>query len=141
MIAVDTNVLVYAHRPESPHHERAARALASLAGSRWAVPWACVHEFVAVVTNPRIFITPTPTTKAFAAMAAAQEGGAVFLAEAGDHLRRLEALVSTAGVTGPRTHDARVAAVCMGHGISELWTADRDFGYFPALRTRNPLVG
>ena len=61
-------------------------------------------------------------------MAAAREGGAVFLAEPGDHLGRLEDLLSA-------------AAVCIGHRICELWTADRDFGYFPTLRTRNPLVG
>jgi toxin-antitoxin system PIN domain toxin len=140
VIAVDTNVLVYAHRGDAPHHERAARALTSLAGSRWAVPWPCVHEFLAVVTNARIFTTPTPLATALAALDAAQAGGAVFLSEAGDHLRRLAELLDTSGASGPKVHDARIAAVCLGHGISELWTADRDFGYFPALRTRNPLV-
>ena len=90
MIAVDTNVLVYAHRVEAPHHERAAAALASLAGSRWAIPWACVHEFVAVVSNARVFTTATPTSKAFEELSAAQDAGAVFLAETNDHLARLE---------------------------------------------------
>jgi hypothetical protein len=37
-------------------------------------------------------------------------------------------------------HDARIAALCLQHGVSELLTADRDFSRFPALRTRNPLV-
>jgi uncharacterized protein len=37
-------------------------------------------------------------------------------------------------------HDARVAALCLAHGISELWSADRDFGRFPGVRVRNPLV-
>ena len=36
-------------------------------------------------------------------------------------------------------HDARVAALCIAHGVTELWTADRDFGRFPDLVTRNPL--
>jgi predicted nucleic acid-binding protein len=34
-----------------------------------------------------------------------------------------------------------IAALCLHHGVSELWTADRDFTRFPALRTHNPLVG
>ena len=140
MIAVDTNVLVYAHRVEAPHHERAAAAFASLAGSRWAIPWACVHEFVAVVTNARVFTTATPTSKAFEALSAAQDAGAVFLAETNDHLARLDGLLARSGATGPKVHDARIASVCLSHGVSELWTADRDFGYFPELRTRNPLV-
>jgi predicted nucleic acid-binding protein len=37
-------------------------------------------------------------------------------------------------------HDARVVAICLGNGVSALWSADRDFGRFPALRVRNPLV-
>jgi uncharacterized protein len=141
VIAVDTNVLVYAHRTEAPHHDRALRAVESLAGTRWAVPWACVHEFVAVVTNPRIFTTPTPVDEAVATMVAVRGAGAVFLSEAADHLQRLGDLLTAGGATGPKVHDARIASVCLGHGVSELWTADRDFGYFPALRTRNPLVG
>jgi predicted nucleic acid-binding protein len=44
------------------------------------------------------------------------------------------------GVVGNKVHDARVAAICLGHGVRELWSADRDFSYFPDVRTRNPLV-
>jgi predicted nucleic acid-binding protein len=42
--------------------------------------------------------------------------------------------------TGPKVHDARVAALCLQHGASELWTIDRDFSRFPGLKLRNPLV-
>jgi len=49
-------------------------------------------------------------------------------------------LLEAPGVVGPKVHDARVAAVCLGHGVEELWTADRDFSWFPELRTSNPLV-
>ena len=44
-------------------------------------------------------------------------------------------------VQGPVVHDARIASICIGHGVVELWTADRDFGRFPRLTVRNPLVG
>ena len=62
MIAVDTNILVYAHRADSPFHDRARLILESLAtGARaWAIPWPCAHEFFAVVTHPRIYKTATP---------------------------------------------------------------------------------
>ena len=43
-------------------------------------------------------------------------------------------------VQGPAVHDARVAAICIGHGVRELLTADRDYDRFPSLRRRNPLV-
>lgn len=43
-------------------------------------------------------------------------------------------------VAGGQVHDARIAALCRLHGVTELWSADRDFGRFPQLRVRNPLV-
>ena len=62
MIAVDTNVLVYAHREDSEWHERAEQVVRGLAegAATWAIPWPCVHEFLAITTHPRIFRTPTP---------------------------------------------------------------------------------
>jgi predicted nucleic acid-binding protein len=83
VIAVDSNLLVYAHRRDSPFHEAAGDAIRGLAESPapWAIPWPCIHEFLAIV-----------------------------------------------------------AAVCLHHGVRELWSADRDFSRFPELRVRNPLV-
>jgi predicted nucleic acid-binding protein len=49
-------------------------------------------------------------------------------------------LIAKARVSGPRVHDARVAALCLSHNVRELWTTDRDFSLFPALRVRNPLL-
>jgi len=62
MIAVDTNLLVYAHREDSPWHETAYARLADLAEARgpWAIPWPCLHEFLAIVTHPRLHNPPTP---------------------------------------------------------------------------------
>ena len=62
------------------------------------------------------------------------------LHETAGHIGELERLLSRGDVTGPRLHDARVAAICLTHGVSELWTADRDFSRLPALRTVNPLA-
>lgn len=143
MIAVDTNLLVYAHREESPHHHPARDALRGLAesGSRWGVPWPCVHEFLAVVTHPRVYAPPSPMPLAVRAMRdLAGLPGARLLGESERHLAVLADLLESSGATGARVHDARVAAICLTHGVSELWTADRDFSYFPELRTRNPLV-
>ena len=57
MIAVDTNILVYAHRRDSHWHEPASRLLQGLAQgkSTWAIAWHCLHEFISVVTNKRIY--------------------------------------------------------------------------------------
>ena len=142
MIAVDTNILVYAHRPDSPHFAAAAAELAQLVGTPapWAVAWPCVHEFLAVVTSSLVFPVPTPWPRALEQVVAWRESGAIFIAEAAGHWDRLAGLMTASGVTGPKIHDARIAALCLDHGVDELWTSDRDFSRFRALRVRNPLV-
>jgi predicted nucleic acid-binding protein len=62
VIAVDTNILVYAHREDTPFHQPALRCLTELAEGRttWAIPWPCMHEFIAVVTRQGIYDPPTP---------------------------------------------------------------------------------
>jgi hypothetical protein len=143
VIAVDTNILVYAHREDSEWHDAASAAIAGLAQAprEWAIPWPCLHEFLAIVTHPRIFRTPTPGDLAIAQVDAWLEAPTVVvLSENDGYFDALRELVTAGRVTGARIHDARVAALCVSHGIRELWTADRDFSLFPALKPRNPLV-
>lgn len=143
MIAVDTNVLVHTHRRDSPFHSRARALVAALAegSAPWAIPWPCLHEFYAKVTHPRLFSPPSSIEQALDQMTAWRESpGLQLLTEGPDHAERLAALVRNGQVVGPMIHDARIAAICLSHGVAELWTADRDFGRFPQLATRNPLV-
>jgi predicted nucleic acid-binding protein len=65
----------------------------------------------------------------------------VLLSEGAGFWEEFRQLISTGQIAGARVHDARVAALCLVHGVTQLWTADRDFSRFPALRTVNPLVG
>ncbi|MEO8585128.1 MAG: TA system VapC family ribonuclease toxin [Acidobacteriota bacterium] len=144
MIAVDTNILVHAHRAESEWHARAKARVAELAGSdeTWAIPWPCVHEFLAVVTHPRIFRPPTPMERALQQVSFWMESPSLALLDEGSgYWDALSSLIRAGGVTGPRIHDARIAALCVLHGVKELWSADRDFGRFRGLKVRNPLVG
>ena len=143
MIAVDTNILVHAHRSDSSFHARARSALEMLAAGvrQWAIPWPCAHEFFATVTHPRIFRTATPASLAFDQLRALQAlDSLAFIGEAGDYLARVEALALAGRIAGGAIHDARIAAICLSHGVSELWSADRDFSRFPTLVIRNPLI-
>lgn len=143
MIAVDTNVLVHAHRRDSDWHDRANACLRGLAEgpAAWAIPWPCLHEFLAVVTHPRIYAPPSTNEQATEQVEAWMESPAlVLLEEPYDHWSILRRLLATGKVSGPLVHDARVAAICIGHGVRELLTADRDFSRFSSLVTRNPLV-
>lgn len=106
------------------------------------MPWPCIHEFLAIVTHPKINAPPTPLAKALEQCEAWLESPSlVLLSETEDYWLQLRPILVTGRVSGPQIHDARVAALCKEHGVTELWTADRDFGRFPAVQTRNPLVG
>ncbi len=143
MIAIDTNILVHAHRSDSEWHERAASCVRELAEARspWAIPWPCIHEFLAITTHPRIWDPPTPTAAALDQVEAWLESPSlVLLAEGSDHWSELRAQIEAGRIAGPRVHDARIAALCLAHGVRELWSADRDFGRFPSLATVNPLT-
>ena len=140
MIAVDTNILVYAHRADAPWHDAAIAALEGLGRQRWAIPWPCLHEFLAIATHPRIFAPPSPMSDAMTALSRwAASSRTVLLTELPGYADTLAEVLRSSKVVGPRVHDARVVALCLQHAVSELWTADRDFSRFQALAVRNPL--
>jgi uncharacterized protein len=143
VIAFDTNILVYAHRPDSPFHERASEIVRAAAEGRepWALLWPCLHEFISIVTHARIFRQPTPivdATRQIEAWLAAP--AVVVLGELDGYWEVLSKIAKAGKVTGPKIHDARIAALATFHAVDELWSADRDFNRFPTLRIRNPLI-
>ncbi|MHC4515073.1 MAG: type II toxin-antitoxin system VapC family toxin [Planctomycetota bacterium] len=143
MIAVDTNLLVYAHRRDSAWHEPARNCVKAAAEGRapWAIPWHCLHEFLAIVTHPKIYRPPTPLAKALEQVSAWLESPSlVVMSETATYWESLRHLLANGQVTGAKVHDARVAAVCSQHGVRELWSADRDFSRFPGVTVKNPLV-
>lgn len=143
MIAVDTNILVYAHREDSPWHQAAFQRIRALAEGRthWAIPWPCIHEFLSIVTHPRIYVPPTPLEAAMAQVEGwLQSPSLVLLTETDAYWDSLRATLKGTHLRGPQLHDARIAALCLHHGVQELWTADRDFSRFAALTVRHPLV-
>jgi uncharacterized protein len=143
MIAVDTNILVYAHREDSEWYQAADCCLTELAesGKSWVILWPCLHEFIAIVTHPRIYDPPTPLSVAIEQINCWLEAPTlVLLSESANYWNILSGLLENGRIVGPKVHDARIAALCQLHGVTELWTADRDFNRFQQLATLNPLV-
>ena len=142
MIALDTNVLVYAHRRESQFHEQANDLVKALAEGKptWSIPWPCIYEFYSVVTNPRIWKTDATPPKVASAQITAwiSAPSLQLLAETQDFSETLMLVIAQPRVRGPIVHDARIAALCLAHGVEELVTKDRDFQLFPQLKTRDP---
>lgn len=141
MIAVDTNILIYARRSETPQHRRALDLLTELAqGDRpWALPWPCVYEFLRVVTHPRVFDPPTDIDVALEDLQSLFEAPSiVLLGEGPGHLEHLRRSILGGQATGNLVYDAHIAALCLEHGVRELLTADRDMARFTGLQIKNP---
>ncbi|MEW6322566.1 MAG: TA system VapC family ribonuclease toxin [Acidobacteriota bacterium] len=139
MIAVDTNILVYAHRREFPQHARALAAVSGLADGAdlWAIPVVCISEFLRVTTHPGILKPPSTVEQATQAIAALQASPSLRVLMPGErHIALLLQLTRDRGVTGNLTFDAQIVALCVEHGVRELLTADRDFQRFPDITVR-----
>ena len=141
MIAIDTNILVYARREESKHHAKARRLLASLAegDEPWAIPWPCIYEFLRVITHPRVFDPPTPLDDAVEDLMGLFESPSLSLLGQGpSHAGLMQHVALVGKATGNLAHDAHIAALVLEHGARELLTTDRDFARFPGIRVRDP---
>jgi len=143
VIAVDTNILVAYQRSEYSTHLKACELITGLAESpkSWAIPWPCIHEFIAIITNARIFKKPASPTHALDVVDAILESPSLrLLGEGPGYWDGLRALVMKGHISGPKIHDARIAAICIENGVRCLWTADRDFSRFPSLKCLNPCI-
>ena len=139
MIAVDTNVLVCAHRAETAVHAVATRRLVELAEGTglWGLPVFCAGEFIRVVTHRRVFNPPSTLDEAiqFLERVVAAPGCRILRPESG-FFELLTAVVRKADARGNLAFDAQIAALCRQHGVSTLLTNDRDFARFEGLRLR-----
>ncbi len=143
MIAVDANLLVYAHREDSEFHAAAKELVESLRHqpAAWAIPWPCLHEFISIATHPNIYRPASSLSEALGFLDSLLTCSQLhLLSEGHGYFEKLREISMPARLKGPRIHDARIAALCLHHGVNELWSADRDFSAFPQLKTRNPLI-
>ena len=141
MRCVDVNLLVYAHRPESPHHDRfrvwmdEARSAAEPLGIITMV----LSGFLRVVTHPRVFADPTPLDVALSFADALRTTPNAVIVEPGPrHWGIFAELCRTIEARGNDIPDAHLAATAIEAGAT-WYSADRGFARFPGLRWRHPL--
>jgi len=141
LIAVDTNLLIYAHRAALPEHRPARRALedASQDPHGWGIPLPCISEFWSVVTHPAAAGGPSTPQQARAFLAGlVQHGGAAVWAPRDGFWERLTQLSADLRIQGPRIFDLQIALTAFDNGASEMWTHDRHFTTLPGLRRHHP---
>ncbi len=142
MIAVDTNLLVFAHRGQAPEHKAAKEAIerASTESNGWGFTLTNVLEFWSVVTHPSA--PPRPSTPAEASaflQALIRDAEAQIWLPKGDFGQRILRLGTRQQVSGPRIFDLMIALTAFEAGAGEIWTHDLGFRSIPGLRVVFPL--
>lgn len=141
MILPDVNVLVYAFREDSADHDayRAWLTTQLAAPEPYAVSELVLASFLRIVTNRRIYQSPSPLESAMAfATVVRDRPNAAIVRPGPRHWEIFEDLITRTRTTGSRVTDAYLAALAV-ESDAEFVTADRDFSRFPGLRWRHPL--
>ena len=136
MIAVDTNVLVFAHRRHLAPHRQAVGWLRALAEGKtpWGIPVFCLGEFVRIVTHPGVFDPPSTIRQATSALRSVLDSPTVRILRPSDNFPALfQDALERADARGNLAFIAQVAAVCREHGAADLLTMDRDFARFDKI--------
>jgi predicted nucleic acid-binding protein len=142
VIAIDTNLLAYAHRAGTSESAAARGAIERAASSSggWGVALPSVAEFWAIVTHPAAAGRPSTPEEALDFLdALVREGGAQVFQAGPAFPERLTQLAADLAVTGPRIFDLQIALLAFDGGATEIWTHDRKFVSVPGLRVVDPL--
>jgi predicted nucleic acid-binding protein len=142
MIAIDTNLLVYAHRAATPEHRAARKAIEaacnSLGGCGIALP--SIAEFFSIVTHATASGRPSTPQSAAEFLTALEEGGVVVLQPGPSFAVRLIQTAADLGVNGVRIFDLQVGLCALDGGATELWTHDGKFTKLPGLLVKDPIA-
>ena len=136
MRAIDTNVLIHAHREEMDKHKEALELIHYLAegDTAWAIPVFCISEFLRVATHPRVFHPPTPLEIALTAIEDLIRSPSVRLLFPQDRYWSIFTHIMRQGnIMGNIVFDAQIVALCLEHGVQTLVSEDRDMRRFKDL--------
>ena len=141
MRCVDVNVLVYAHRRESPDHERYRDWLEQVRrdDEPLALSSFVLSGFLRVVTHHRVFKEPTPLAAAVEFVEALRSSpNAVSVGPGERHWDIFLQLCREVDARGNDVPDANHAAIAVENGAT-WYSADRSFARFRSLRWIHPL--
>lgn len=141
MLLFDVNVLVYAHREDTPEHDRYRAFVEEVINGdeAYAVSELVLSGFLRVVTHPKVFTRPSPLSSALAFLDEVRAQPTCVVVQPGPrHWDIFVELCKKGGAKGNLVPDAYHAALAIESGC-EWVTTDRGFARYPALRWRHPL--
>ncbi len=142
MILVDANLLIYAHEPAMAEHEVARAWLEGVlnGAAKVGLPWESLVAFLRLRTNARVFPEPLTPAQAWAQIEEWMSLPIVWIPRpTTEHERILGELFEAARPRAGLVHDAHLAAIAIGHGLT-VFSRDSDFARFPGVRWEDPLA-
>jgi predicted nucleic acid-binding protein len=142
IIAIDTNLLIYAQRSDTSEHQRSVDALRKAAddASGWRISLPVHAEFWSVVTNPRAFKSPSTAAAAASFIHSLVRDAElrIWIPAEGFAQRLLEAAVNLT-VTRAKIFDLQIGLIAQDNGAREIWTHDLNFTAIPGIKIHDPL--
>jgi predicted nucleic acid-binding protein len=141
VIALDTNLLVYAHRAAVLEHRAARKAIEKALNDPrgCGVSLPCIAEFWSIVTHPLArggASKPVQASKFIASLQQAEMR--LWMPGEGFADRLIEAAVDLS-LGGARIFDLQIALIAIENGAEEIWSHDRNFLKLKGLRVHDPL--
>ncbi|HEY4812061.1 MAG TPA: type II toxin-antitoxin system VapC family toxin [Solirubrobacteraceae bacterium] len=136
------NVLVYAHRKDTPEHEQIGAWLESAvnASAPFGLSTLVLGGMLRIVTHSRVFAQPTPIATAVKFLESLRaRPNCVEVRPGARHWDIFADLCRATGATGNLVPDAYLAALAIESG-SEWVTTDGGFARYPGLRCLHPLA-
>jgi len=143
VLAVDTNILVYAADADSHFHAPCREWLdrQRARSDAWYTTWPIIYEFLRVTTHPRVMRRPWAVSAAWEFVSALLASpGLSVLASTQRHPDVAGQVISELpDIAGNLLHDAHTAILMREHGIGRICTRDTDFSRFPFLEIIDPV--
>jgi toxin-antitoxin system PIN domain toxin len=142
-VTLDTNILLYASDESSPFHRSAIELLETLATGPDLVYlfWPVALGYLRISTHPAIFRKPLSAVEAMAnvddlvSRPHVRTGG-----EAEGFWDTYQDVATRVPVRGNLVPDAHIATLMRQHGVSTIWSHDRDFLKFSGIKVRDPFA-
>ena len=140
--AIDVNILLYATDASCSQHARAKAFIEQCVARRsiFCLAWITIFSYLRMATHPSIFAQPLSPAQAqrnieqLLALPHCQT-----LAEAEGFWAEYRALATTVNARANLVPDIHLAAMLRQHGISTLYTHDREFRKFDFLSVVDPV--
>jgi uncharacterized protein len=140
---IDANIFLYAVNTNSEYHLKAKAFVEKCAETpeQWCMPWPVVYAFVRISTHPSIL--PHPLSPAHAVAVIDQILELPHVVAVGeddpDFWKLFRHDIAALHLRGNLITDALLVAIMRSHGVSTMYSKDRDFLRFSEIKVVDPL--